>query len=155
DQHDLAPELFRVRFATHGRAIPALLHVLERWSYRTAQVVVTSNESQRQTAIERGRCRPEDVVVVRNGPDLDVFRPVPPEPALKRGRAYLLTCAGVMGVQDGIEYALRALHVLVHQRNRRDITLALLGDGDQRRSLATLSRFLGLDDHVHFGGWVA
>jgi asparagine synthase (glutamine-hydrolysing) len=73
---------------------------------------------------------------------------------LKRGRRYLLAYAGVMGIQDGVEYALRALAVLVHQRGRRDVSLALLGDGDQRLPVMDLCRSLTLDEYVHFTGWV-
>lgn len=154
DQHDLAPELYRVRFGRPGGALHALLRALETCSYRAAHVVVTSNASQRRAAIERGRCQPERVFVVRNGPELGTFQPVAAEPSLKRGRAYLLAYAGVMGSQDGVDYALRAMQVLVHQRGRRDVSFVLLGDGDQRQRLVTLSRALDLERYVHFAGWV-
>src|SRR5262249_9705471 len=58
------------------------------------------------------------------------------------------------GPQDGVEYAVRAMHALVHERGRRDVSLVVLGDGDQRQGLIALSQALGLDDDVQFTGWV-
>lgn len=154
DQHDLAPEVFLARFPGRIRHLGSLLTFLEMCSYRVADVVITTNNSQRARAIHRGGCRPEKVFVVRNGPDLRAFRQMTPEPELKRGRRYLLTYIGVMGVQDGVDYALRALRDLVHERGRQDVSLVLMGDGDQLAALKTLAHDLELDSHVTFTGWV-
>lgn len=154
DQHDLAPELFRARFPGRTRHLGTLMTLLETCSYRVADVVITTNESQKDRAIHRGGCRPEKVFVVRNGPDLREFRHVTPEPELKGGRRYLLTYIGVMGVQDGVDCALRALRELVHERGRRDVSLVLMGAGDQLPTLKTLTHDLELDAHVTFTGWV-
>lgn len=154
DQHDLAPEVFRVRFPMRIRRLDPLLAFLEVCSYRTADIVITTNESQKKVAIGRGGCRPEKVFVVRNGPDLPSFRQMAPEPELKGGRQFLLAYIGEMGVQDGVDYALRALHELVHRRGRRDVSLVLMGDGDQLGSLKALARELNLDSQTTFTGWV-
>jgi glycosyltransferase involved in cell wall biosynthesis len=155
DQHDLAPEVFHVRFQNRMKPLYSLLKFLERCSYQTANLVITTNESQKRTALVRGRCWPGKVVVVRNGPDIDKFVPSTPEPALKRGKRHMLVYIGVMGVQDGVEYALQALHELVHKRRRKDVLLVLMGDGDQFESLKAQAYQLGLDEHTHFTGWIA
>jgi glycosyltransferase involved in cell wall biosynthesis len=154
DQHDLAPEIFGVRFGDRMRWIRAVLGWLERCSYRVADVVVVTNLSQQRRAIVRGRCSADSVFVVRNGPQLDRIRPVAVEPELKRGRRYLLAYVGVMGVQDGVDYALLALQELVHTHGRRDVSLVLMGDGGMLPRLRTLARTLRLDDYVHFTGWL-
>ncbi len=115
DHHDLTPELFRSRFGRGGIPHRALL-AIERRAMRSADVVISTNESYRQIAIERGGVDPEDVFVVRNGPDLDRFQPVPADPDLRRGRRYLLAYLGVMGPQDGIDHALRSLSALREMR---------------------------------------
>src|SRR5579884_3283947 len=79
--------------------------------------------------------------------------PVRPEPELKKGRPYLLAYVGVMSVQDGIEYALYALDELVHKRGRQDVSLVLMGDGDNSRSLRKLAQELELNEYAHFVGW--
>jgi glycosyltransferase involved in cell wall biosynthesis len=158
DQHDLAPELFEEVFAsrTHG-VVAGLFHRLlimsERSSYRTADLIVAANESFRRTALQRGRCSPGKVEVVRNNPDLALIHDVALEPELKMGRRFLLAYVGVMGSQDGVENAIYALDYLVHKRGRQDIALALLGDGSQFDTLRSLTRQLGLDAYIHFHGW--
>ena len=55
--------------------------------FSAADVVISTNESYRRIALERGGKRPGDVFVVRSGPDLSRVRPVPPDPVLRNGRA--------------------------------------------------------------------
>jgi glycosyltransferase involved in cell wall biosynthesis len=155
DQHDLAPEMFRVRFQERMEPLYKLLLFLEWCSYSTAQVVITTNASQKQQALGRGNCDPAKVFIVRNGPDIARFVPAVRRPALKQGRCYLLAYIGVMGIQDGIEYALLAIAELVHKRGRQDIALVLMGDGDQLAALKALTQQLRLEEYVNFSGWVA
>jgi glycosyltransferase involved in cell wall biosynthesis len=154
DLNDLSPEMFQVKFKGRMKVLHKLLLVLEWCSFRTAHVVITTNLSQKQVTIQRGRCSPDKVVVVRNGPNLQRLRHVPPEPELKGNHRYLLAYVGAMEVQDGIEYALHALHDLVHKRRHRDVLLVLMGDGGHAPALQSLAHDLQLDDFVYFTGWV-
>ncbi len=154
DQHDLAPEMFQVKFKDRLKLLYKLQLFLERCSYRTAHTVIVTNASYRRIAIERGRCSPDRVFVVRNGPDLERVKFVTPEPDLKGGRRYLLAYVGVMAVQDGVEYTLYAMHELVHKRGRQDVSLVLMGDGDPVPALRALTHELQLDEYVNFTGWI-
>ncbi len=158
DQHDLAPELFKVLFKDHGnhivrRLLGNVLLLFERWSYRTASLVIVTNASFGRIAIQRGRCPVDKVSIVRNGPDHQKMKPAPPEPELKMGRRHLLAYVGVMSPQDGVEYALYALHSLVYTRGRKDVSLVLMGDGVSTPTLHALAHDLQLDDYVMFTGW--
>ena len=63
---------------------------------------------------------------------------------------------GVMGIQDGVDYLLRALHHLVYDLGRRDVFCVLIGGlGSAQPSLRRLATQLGLDDYVWFTGWVS
>ncbi len=154
DQHDLAPEMFQVKFQNRLKPLQKLLFLLERCSYRTANIVIVTNQSFKQIATERGCCPANKLFVVRNGPDLQRLRLTIPEPELKKGRRYLLAYVGVMGEQDGVEYALFALHDLVHKRGRNDVSLILMGDGDHAYALHTLAHKLLLDEYVDFTCWI-
>ncbi|GHO91685.1 glycosyltransferase WbuB [Reticulibacter mediterranei] len=155
DQHDLAPELFQVKFRRRMKPLHTLLLWLERCSYHTAQVVITTNESQRRCALQRGSCQRHKVVVVRNGPDLNRFTSTRPDISLKRGKSHLLVYVGVIGAQDGVEYLLYAINDLVRHHGRHDLMLAIIGDGDRLPLLKTLVRCLGIDEYVYFTGWIA
>lgn len=150
DHHDLVPELYLSRFG-RGRDIGyRTLMLLERLSFRLADVVISTNESYRRIALNRGKKRPEAVFVVRNGPDLDVFRPQEADESLRRGRSYLIVYVGMMGPQDGLDNALRALAAL--HGKRQDWHAIFVGDGDVLPRLHDLSRDLGLSDVVEFTG---
>jgi len=151
DHHDLSPELFSSRFGRAG--LPhRLLLAIERHAMRSADVVISTNESYRGIAIGRGGVDPDDVFVVRNGPDLERFKPVEPDSALRRGRRYLLAYLGVMGRQDGIDHALRALAALRGLR-ADDWQAVFVGEGEVRGEMEALAVELGLAEQVEFAGW--
>lgn len=151
DHHDLTPELFRSRFGRAGLVHRALL-AIERRAMRSADVVISTNESYRQIAIGRGGVDPADAFVVRNGPDLERFQPVAPDPALRRGRRHLLAYLGMMGPQDGLDHALRALAALRDLRGD-DWHAIFVGDGEVRPEMERLAAELGLGESVEFAGW--
>jgi glycosyltransferase involved in cell wall biosynthesis len=154
DQHDLAPELFEVKFNHRMKVLQKIQLFFERCSYRVADMVLVTNFSQKENAIHRGGCTAGKVVVVRNGPDLERMKLVWPEPELKRGRRYLLAYVGEMAVQDGVEYTLYALDQLVHKCGRQDVSLVLMGNGQHASVLRVLAHELQLDEYIHFTGWV-
>jgi len=158
DQHDLNPEVFRSRFG-EPRGLVARLQYrmllwLERRTYRTAEHVITTNESYSRIAMRRGAVPAERITVVRSGPDTRRMSPVVGEPALRGGRTHLLVYLGIMGPQDGVDIVLRVLDVLVREHGRRDVHAALLGFGDTFDELVRLAHELGLDDYVTFTGRV-
>ncbi len=153
DQHDLSPEMFQVKFKGRMKPLHKLLLFLEWCSYRTANLVITTNSTIKRFAIERGHVPNDKIFVIYNGVDLNRIKRVPPEAALKRGRPYLLAFVGAMEVQDGVEYILLALHELVHKRGRRDVSLEVMGDGDHAPTLHMLAHKLQLDEYIHFNGW--
>ncbi|GGX81278.1 glycosyltransferase family 4 protein [Streptomyces anandii] len=154
DQHDLVPELYLSRFGRGEDLLYRAVCALERMTYRAADVVIATNESYKDVAVRRGGRRPEDVFVVRSAPQTDRFRPVPPEPELKRGKPHLLCYLGVMGPQDGVDYALRALAKLRDELGRTDWHAVFVGAGDAFDAMVELSGRLGLGDQVQFTGRV-
>jgi len=154
DHHDLVPELFASRFPGGARPLLAFAEGVERATFWLADAVISTNESYRRAAIERGRLPADRVTVVRSAPDLARFTPVPPQPELKRGRPFLAVYLGVMGPQDGVDYALRALAHLRHDLGRDDLHSTFVGGGDAWEDCVALSRELGLEDVVEFTGRV-
>jgi glycosyltransferase involved in cell wall biosynthesis len=152
DQHDLVPELYLSRFGRGEGLLYRAACRLERATYRAADVVIATNESYRQVALTRGGKRPGQVFVVRSAPETERFRPVPPDTTLKRNKPHLLCYLGVMGPQDGVDCALRALAVLRDQLGRRDWHAVFVGSGDAFPDMVALSRSLGLQDCVEFTG---
>jgi len=152
DHHDLCPELYESRFP-HGPRLPyRVLRALERRTHRTADHVISTNQSYRDLALTRNGKLPADVTVVRTGPDPERLRRGPAYPELRRGRRYLATYIGVMGPQDGVDNVVRAADVVVNQLGRDDIAFTLIGSGDCFDELVALRDELGLAGHVEFTG---
>jgi glycosyltransferase involved in cell wall biosynthesis len=153
DHHDINPELYEAKFGRRDFFYRLMLK-LERWSLRAADVSIATNESYKRIALERGGITPDRVFVVRSGPSLERMKILPPDPALKRGRRYLVGYVGVMGEQEGVDYLLCAARHLVYEMDRHDIHFGLVGGGTSLESLKSLAKELGLADHVTFTGRV-
>ena len=152
DHHDLVPELFLSRYPGR-RILYRLTRYAERLTFAAADAVISTNESYRRVAIERGKMAADRVVVVRSAPDLRRFIELEPHADLRRGKPYLLAYLGVMGAQDGVDYALRALQLLRDQIGRDDIHCIFMGAGDELDEMVALSKELGIADMVEFPGW--
>jgi glycosyltransferase involved in cell wall biosynthesis len=152
DHHDLCPELFQSRFPD-GPTLPYRgLLMLERRTHRTADHVISTNDSYREIAIRRSGKKPRDVTVVRTGPDPEKLNRGHQDPELKRGRKHLAAYIGVMGPQDGVDIVVKAANVVVHELGREDIAFTLIGKGDCFDELVALRDELKLNGHVEFTG---
>ena len=154
DQHDLVPELFLSRFSSGTKVLFWLTLMVERMTFRCADAVISTNESYRRVAIERGKMPPDRVSVVRSAPDLSQFVRREPDPSLRRGKQYLGAYLGVMGPQDGVDYALRAIAHLRKAIGRNDTHFVFMGGGDEFDHMVALAAELGVSDIVEFTGRV-
>jgi glycosyltransferase involved in cell wall biosynthesis len=152
DHHDLCPELYESRFPDGPRLPYRVLRALERRTHRSADHVISTNESYRQKALTRGGKSPGEVTVVRNGPDPDRMRRGPADKERRRGRRFLVAYIGVMGPQDGVDIVVRAADIVVHDLGRDDIAFTLIGSGDCFNDLVALRDKLGLAGHLEFTG---
>jgi glycosyltransferase involved in cell wall biosynthesis len=153
DHHDLTPETYLAKYGAKGFTHKVLLW-MERLTFRVADVVVSTNESYKNIAIERGARNEDDIVVVRNGPDLSVVPEVSPNPGLRDGFRYLIGYVGIIGVQEGLEHLLEAADYIVHKRQRSDIKFAVVGTGPNLKKVIRESKAMGLEQYVQFFGWV-
>jgi glycosyltransferase involved in cell wall biosynthesis len=150
DHHDAVPELYFSKYGRKGFLYGIQLW-LERLTYRFSDVVMVTNNSYRDLALTRGRVDPNDIFVVRNGPDLKTFNPVPADPTLKHGKPYLVGYVGTMGVQDGLDILLEVAQHL-KRLGRHDIHFTCIGGGPELDTLRQVTRDKQLDDTVNFTG---
>ncbi len=154
DHHDICPELFEAKFGKKSGLLYRSQLWLERNTYRHCRFAFVTNESYRRIAIERGRMAPEDVTVLRSGPRLERLRIIPPVPAIKRGKRFMVGYLGVIGQQEGIEYLLEAARYVRDEMHRDDIFWGIVGGGPHLEALRRMSSEMGLDDIVEFTGRV-
>jgi glycosyltransferase involved in cell wall biosynthesis len=155
DHHDLFPELVLWRYqGLVARFFYAVARLGEYMTFRSANAVMSTNESYRRIAIDRGQVPSNRVIVVRNGPKKDQFVPVDPVPSLKRGFTYMAAFAGVMGPEDGVIELLQSIRYLVKDLERQDILFVLLGDGAIRAQAQADLQSWGIEGFVDFTGMI-
>lgn len=152
DQHDLSPEIYEAKYSRRGRAWRALL-ANERRSHQAAHVVITPNESMRQLVIGRGGRKPDDVFVVRNGPDLSRFDDIADEPQREDGPS-TVCYMGIIGEQEGLESYIRIIAEVLRSREDRETRFSIVGDGTGRAGLEKAARDAGLSELIDFTGFL-
>jgi glycosyltransferase involved in cell wall biosynthesis len=155
DHHDLSPEMYGAKFGKNSGLVYRALLFLERRTFRAADVVITTNDSHKRIAIERGGMNPGSVYVVRSGPDLSRFSTYPVDPTWKRGKRFLLTYLGEMCVQDGVDHLIRAVRMLRDDEQRSDFHCVLVGGGPHQQTLREYAVEQGVADLCTFTGRVS
>ena len=150
DHHDANPELYLSKYERKD-AFYKIQVWLEKMTYRFADVVMVTNNSYRDLAINRGGVAPQDVFVVRNGPDLTTFKAVAAKPALKYGKPYLVGYVGNMGVQEGLDILLDTA-LQIKSLGRKDVHFTCVGGGPALPELQRAIKEEGLQDMVNFTG---
>jgi len=152
DHHDANPELYLSKY-DKKEFFYKIQVWLEKMTYRFSDVVMATNASYRDLAITRGGLHSEDVFVVRNGPDLGTFKPVPPNPALKYGKSHLVGYVGNMSVQEGLDILLDVA-LCIKNLGRRDIHFTCVGGGPGLAGLQKMTQDKDLGEMVNFTGRV-
>ncbi len=153
DHHDLSPEMYESRFRKRGIAYKLLL-LLERLTFMTADVVITTNDTHRRIAIERGKYPADRIYIVRSGPDHTRLYPVAPDPSLKGKYNFMVSYLGVINPQDGVDLFVKAAEYIIRYCERHDIIFVIMGTGDAEQSLRDLADELAISQYLHFTGWV-
>jgi glycosyltransferase involved in cell wall biosynthesis len=152
DHHDANPELYHSKYERKDFLYKAQVF-LERLTYRASTVVMATNNSYRDLAITRGGISPEDVFVVRNGPDLETFRLVPPDGSLRYGRKFLVGYVGTMSIQEGLDILLDVAEY-IRSLGRTDVHFTCVGGGPGLAGLRQMVKDKHLEEIVDFPGRV-
>jgi glycosyltransferase involved in cell wall biosynthesis len=156
DHHDAVPEACLSRWSGFKlRLTHSIATWTERATFRTADIVISTNESYRRIAIERGRVDPARIFVVRSAVSKADFREGQARPELRRGKKHLVCFLGAIGPNDGLAYFLLAIdHIVVH-RHRQDVHFAVVGDGDLLPDILRMSDRLDLRESIDFTGFLS
>ena len=154
DEHDVSPELYDSKFQRQDLVYRALL-MMQKLSYHTADLIISTNQSYNDIARERGGVPESRLAIVRNGVDMGYFHMTTARPALKESFPYMAVYLGVMGKQDGVDRVIRAAHHVVHTLGRRDVVFVMIGKGECWAELQELARALQVDDIVRFVGRIS
>ena len=155
DHHDLAPEMYAAKYDRSNTLLAKGLLLLEKLTFSTADIVITTNESHKEIAVNRGGIGEEKIFIVRSGPDFGRLRITAPESGLKAGKKYLVTYLGEMCPQDGVDYLLRAIKLIRDELAFSDAHFVIMGGGPALEDLRRYGSELGLEGAVEFTGRVS
>ena len=153
DHHDLSPEMFEAKFGVKSGIVHRLLLFMERRSFRTADVVLATNESHRTVAIERGGVTPDRVAIVRSGPDLKRLNVYPPDPAWANSKKHVIAYLGDISAQDGVDGLVRVVARLSEQRD--DFHTVVIGGGSAWEEVKRYAQNQHVDHLFTFTGVVS
>lgn len=156
DHHDLSPEMFQAKFGRdRGGVLFKALLFLERMTFRTAQIVITTNESHAAIAVCRGGKRPDEVYVVRSGPELSRFHVHERSAEWSQGKRFLVAYLGEICTQDGVDHLVRAMRILRDQLGRRDVQCVFMGGGPHQPAIVRYAEAIGVAECCTFLGRVS
>lgn len=154
DHHDLSPELSLAKFGTAPGGVYRLLLLMETLTFRTADYVISTNESYARIATTRGGIPAERVSVVRNGPDPSRLAVQEPTVSWRRGRQHLVAFLGEIGEQDGVDCMMRAVRSIALVSKRSDIQFVVMGGGPNFDRIVRYADELEVSEFVTFTGRV-
>jgi glycosyltransferase involved in cell wall biosynthesis len=153
DHHDANPELYEAKF--HRRDVFwKFLVLMEKLTFKTADVSIATNDSYRNIAVTRGRMAPDRVFVVRSGPNLDRVRSVSPDLKWRNGRQFLVGYVGVIGQSEGLDLLLASVDHIVRNRSRTDLQFVIVGSGPEWQKIIQICHYRKLEEYVTFTGRV-
>jgi glycosyltransferase involved in cell wall biosynthesis len=155
DHHDLAPELYFARFRGKGNSIIyRLLLWFERLAFHLADCVISTNNSYKEIAVNRGHVDENRITIVRNGPDLSELRSKDNFEEIQKHGKKIIGYVGVTGIQDGVDNLIVAIYHLVYDLGRNDVLCIIVGSGSAMPMLRSLAKQLEVESYVSFIGWV-
>ncbi|MEO0293129.1 MAG: glycosyltransferase family 4 protein [candidate division WOR-3 bacterium] len=152
DHHDLSPELFIEKFGEKNFFFKLLL-ICEKLSYKLADVIITTNNSIKDTCIKRNKVSKNKVFVIRNGPDLNEIKNLyRVKDNLRRGKKYLIGYVGNIDSQDSLEKLVASIEYIVKERKFDDFRVLIIGDGNYRTKIEDIVQQKSLQEYFIFYG---
>ncbi len=155
DHHDIAPEMYLVRYKNKGsQVVYRILVWLEKTSCRFADHVIATNQSHKNVEMQRGLVPEDHITIVRNGPAMACLNLARPDTCSREKEKVVFGYIGVIGPQDGLDYLLRALQLLNTVLQRNDFSCMIIGEGSALAELKIQAKHLGLLQYVSFTGFL-
>lgn len=149
---DLWPEsIVAVGALPAGHPVVRGLEVVEEHLYRAADGIVVVTDTFERRLVERG-VPPSKLHVIKNGVDLERFRPGERDTELRRslgfGGRFVLAYVGTHGMAHGLG---AVLDVAARLRSRDEVRFLFVGEGAERANLEARARREGLSNVTFLG----
>jgi glycosyltransferase involved in cell wall biosynthesis len=153
DHHDLSPELYFAKFGEKGPFYFAI-SLIEKTNMKTADAVISTNESYKEIANRRGKKSKDKIFVVRNGPDLSNITVIPPDIDFRDGFDFLVAYIGKIASQENFDNLLRIAKLIVCEKGLCNIKFVVMGSGPDFDEMQELSEEMSLSKNIEFTGYI-
>tara|TARA_B100000989_G_scaffold103280_1_gene75620 strand:- start:15506 stop:16702 length:1197 start_codon:yes stop_codon:yes gene_type:complete len=132
DQHDLCPEVYLSRKNTSKKnLLYKVLILLEKYSYKFSSAVISTNNSYKNNARNRGKVDDSKIFVVRNGPNLEKFNLSNIKKNLRNDDCINVGYVGNMNMQDGVDEIIYIAEIIIKKYRINNIKFIMIGSGPQ------------------------
>jgi len=145
------PRIVRAR-RNLGYWMKPIDRLLGRVVSRLVDVTLTNCEACRKAVIRQEGARPESVVVLENGIDMEPFLRIPAPAVSENGRPRRVGMVANLRPVKGTDVFARAAAIV--RSRRSDVVFEIAGAGDDA-GLVRLAERLGVRDHLRLAGHVA
>ena len=128
DHHDLAPELYQAKFKKGKTWLYYCLLWLENISCKTADVIISTNESYKKIVVDRHNLDRNKIFVVRNDPKISATGMNNCSLIVNDRKCILYL--GTINRQDGVSTLLKVMELLVYKYDFNNILCKIIGDGE-------------------------
>lgn len=133
-------------------ALYSFIKPLVRAIWKRSFAVVSNSQGLRDLALKTGP--KQAIAVIPNGINIDQFRREKGDsvPTVAKSTKFKILCVTRITPRKGIKYLIEAFEEL--SKKSDDISLQIIGDGDERKELEKLAKDLGVGEKVEFAGLV-
>lgn len=136
---DLWPDTAIEMGMVPNRHARRLLYALERWAYRRSAFVAPVTEGQVETLRDRKGVPADKICLVRNGVDVELFRPGEPSAETRRllspGGERVVMFAGTLGYAQALDVIVDAAPLV--RAAHPDVRVVFVGSGSERARIET------------------
>jgi glycosyltransferase involved in cell wall biosynthesis len=135
----------------------AIYYKIDKLSLRFYDAVICVSADLRTTCLNAG-VQPQSCYVVENGIDIDCHRRTSSIKEAKKRQGFspdrmLIGAVGRLSAEKGFNVLIASAHQLVEQGV--DLEVCIVGEGSEKQNLQRLSKALGVDNRIHFLGFVS
>ena len=151
DLHEPTPELFGTLFGSEKTWLIRFIKFLEKISIMYADHAITVSEQMKKNYVKR-RYSASKIDVVLNVPNLEFNFERYKNDSKRNDNKFLILIHGAMLKRCGQDVAIRAIDIV--KEAIPNIQLNILGYGEYEPELKRLASALGLENYVHFYGFI-
>ncbi len=148
DVHDPMVELFQVNYnVKEAGFMIRILKIQERISYKFANCLITVSHQMSENIAQKIGCNKDDITVVQNLPDLDIF-PIKNNVTRwpRNKNQFVVLYSGTVTEHYCLDIAVKAIAIV--SKKIPNILLRILGEGNRLQHVLDLAKKLSISDRV-------